>query len=113
MDLWKFAAKDEKWNQLYNEATGADAHFVGSLLVKECKHIFEGLKTLVDVAGGSGEVAKALAGAFSGLKCIVLDLPHVVTRMEGSENVRFVSGDMFEFIPPADAVFLKVSTFQS
>ncbi|XP_042059994.1 8-hydroxyquercetin 8-O-methyltransferase-like [Salvia splendens] len=107
MDHWEFAAKDEKWNQRYNEASGADARFVGSLLVKECQHIFEGLKTIVDVAGGSGEVVKALTGAFSGLKCIVLDLPHVVARMEGSENVRFVSGDMFEFIPPADAVFLK------
>nr|QCF60517.1 O-methyltransferase [Salvia dorisiana] len=107
MDHWEFAAKDESWNQMYNEAMAADARFVGSLLVKECKHIFEGLKTMVDVAGGSGEVSKALTGAFSGLKCIVLDLPHVVARMEGSENVRFVSGDMFEFIPPADAVFLK------
>ncbi|KAL1561673.1 trans-resveratrol di-O-methyltransferase [Salvia divinorum] len=107
MGHWEFAAKDEKWNQGFNEAMAADARFVSSILVREYKHVFEGLKTMVDVAGGTGEVAKALAGAFSWLKCIVLDLPHVVAGMEGSENVRFVSGDMFEFIPPADAVFLK------
>ncbi|KAL1561680.1 Xanthohumol 4-O-methyltransferase [Salvia divinorum] len=107
MDHWEFAAKDEKSNQGFNEAMAADARFVGSILVKECKHVFEGLETMVDVAGGTGEVAKALARSFSGLKCIVLDLPHVVAGMEGSENVRFVSGDMFDFIPPADAVFLK------
>ena len=113
MDLWTFAAEDEKLNKGFNEAMASDARFVGSILVQECKHVFEGLKTMVDVAGGTGEVSKALAGEFSWLKCVVLDLPHVVAGMEGSENVRFVSGDMFEFIPPADAVFLKVSTFRS
>ncbi|KAL1561671.1 trans-resveratrol di-O-methyltransferase [Salvia divinorum] len=107
MGHWEFAAKDEKWNQKFNEGIAAEARFVSSILVREYKHVFEGLKTMVDVAGGTGEVAKALAGAFSGLNCIVLDLPHVVAGMEGSENVMFVSGDMFEFIPPADAVFLK------
>ena len=113
MDHWEFAAKDERLNKGFNEAMAADARFMGSILVQDCKHVFKGLKTMVDVAGGTGEVSKAVAGAFSGLKCIVLDLPHVVARMEGSENVRFVSGDMFEFIPPADAVLLKVSTFRS
>ncbi|XP_047947090.1 8-hydroxyquercetin 8-O-methyltransferase-like [Salvia hispanica] len=107
MDHWEFASKDEKLDQGFNEAMASDARFVGSILVRECKHVFEGLKTMVDVAGGTGEVAKAVAEAFSWLKCVVLDLPHVVAGMEGSENVRFVSGDMFEFIPPADAVFLK------
>ncbi|XP_042059993.1 8-hydroxyquercetin 8-O-methyltransferase-like isoform X2 [Salvia splendens] len=107
MDIWEFAAKDGIMNQGFNEAMASDARFVGSILVRECKHVFEGLKTMVDVAGGTGEVAKAVAGAFPGLKCIVLDQPHVVAGMEGSENVKFVGGDMFEFIPPADAVFLK------
>ncbi|XP_047952034.1 8-hydroxyquercetin 8-O-methyltransferase-like [Salvia hispanica] len=107
MDQWEFAAKDEKWNQGFNEAMASDARFVSSILIEEYKHVFEGFKTMVDVGGGTGGVSKALAGAFSGLKCIVLDQPHVVGSMEGSENVRFVSGDMFDFIPPADAVFLK------
>ncbi|XP_047945690.1 8-hydroxyquercetin 8-O-methyltransferase-like [Salvia hispanica] len=107
MDHWEFAAKDEKWNQGFNEAMAADARFTSSILVRDCKHVFEGLKTMVDVAGGTGEVSKVLAGALPWLKCIVLDQPHVVAGMEGSENLRFVSGDMFEFIPPADTVFLK------
>ncbi|KAL0443920.1 UNVERIFIED_CONTAM: 8-hydroxyquercetin 8-O-methyltransferase [Sesamum latifolium] len=54
-----------------------------------------------------GTVAKAIADAFPGLKCVVLDLPHVVAGCEGTENLTFVAGDMFEYIPPADAVFMK------
>ncbi|CAK9164794.1 unnamed protein product [Ilex paraguariensis] len=42
------------------------------------------------------------------LKCIVLDLPHVVADLEGTESLSYVGGDMFEAIPPADAVLLKI-----
>ncbi|KAH6798009.1 hypothetical protein C2S52_022563 [Perilla frutescens var. hirtella] len=106
-DFWELAANEKKWNQVFNEAMASDARFVGSILVKECKHLFEGLNIVVDVAGGTGMVAKALADSFPSLKSIVLDLPHVVAGLEASENLRFVSGDMFQFIPPADAVLLK------
>ncbi|KAL1536165.1 Xanthohumol 4-O-methyltransferase [Salvia divinorum] len=108
MNYWEFVGSDDKWNWLFNEAMTTDGRFVGSIIVRECKHVFEGLKSVVDVAGGSGAVVKTIAEAVPGLECIVLELPHVVAAMEGShENVRFVSGDMFEFIPPADACFLK------
>ncbi|KAK4397978.1 putative O-methyltransferase 3 [Sesamum angolense] len=41
------------------------------------------------------------------MKCIVLDLPHVVFGMEGTNNLTYVAGDMFEAIPSVDVVFLK------
>ncbi|KAL1567322.1 Flavonoid 8-O-methyltransferase 1 [Salvia divinorum] len=104
---WEFAEKDRNWNQLFNGGMASDARFLGGVLVEKCKHVFEGLKTVVDVAGGTGAVAKAVSDAFPGLKCVVLDLPHVVAGLQGSENLRFVSGDMFHSIPPADAVILK------
>jgi len=52
----------------------------------------------------------AIAAAFPCLKCTVLDLPHVVAKAPSSSigNVQFVGGDMFESIPPANVVFLKV-----
>ena len=51
----------------------------------------------------------AIAAAFPHVKCSVLDLPHVVSeaRADGAA-VEFVAGDMFDFIPKADAVLLKV-----
>ena len=50
MDLWTFAAEDEKLDQGFNEAMAADAR----LLVQECNHVFDGLKTMMDVTGGTG-----------------------------------------------------------
>jgi hypothetical protein len=45
-------------------------------------------------------------------KCSVLDLPHVISSIVPGEDAALVDyivpGDMMEYIPPADAVFLKV-----
>ena len=45
--------------------------------------------------------------AFPHMKCIVFDLPHVVETAPSYPNVSFVGGDMFEFVPNADAILLK------
>ncbi|KAK4441445.1 8-hydroxyquercetin 8-O-methyltransferase [Sesamum alatum] len=105
--LWEYTEIEPRWNQLFNEGMASDARFVSSVLVKECRQVFEGLKSMVDVGGGTGAFARAITEAFPGLKCNVLDLPHVVDGLEGDNNLSYVVGDMFESIPPADAVFLK------
>ncbi|KAL0320111.1 UNVERIFIED_CONTAM: Chavicol O-methyltransferase [Sesamum radiatum] len=94
-------------NNLYNDATSSDSRLLTHVLVRDYKQVFEGIKSLVDVGGGTGTTAKAIADAFPDMKCIVLDLPHVVGGLEGTNNFTYVAGDMFETIPSADAVFLK------
>ncbi|KAM3381991.1 isoflavone-7-O-methyltransferase 9-like [Capsicum galapagoense] len=43
------------------------------------------------------------------MKYTVLDLPHVVANMPQTENLSFVGGDMFQSIPHADAILLKLA----
>jgi len=70
--------------------------------------VFRGLTSLVDVGGGQGSFAKAIAEAFPGIRCTVMDLPHVVADAPvAGGDVQFVAGDMFDSIPTADAVLLK------
>ncbi|ONI16744.1 hypothetical protein PRUPE_3G118900 [Prunus persica] len=76
-------------------------------VVEECEGVFEGLNSLVDVGGGTGTTAKAIAKAFPNINCTVFDQPHVVANLQGTHNLDFVGGDMFEKIPPANAIFLK------
>ncbi|KAK4398083.1 8-hydroxyquercetin 8-O-methyltransferase [Sesamum angolense] len=106
--FWEYAGQDPRLNHFFNEGMASDAVLVSSVITKHCRNVFEGLKSIVDVGGGTGAVAKALVDAFPGLNCVVLDLPHVVAGCEGTENLTFVAGDLFEYIPPADAVFMKV-----
>nr|AWH62807.1 resveratrol O-methyltransferase-like protein [Camptotheca acuminata] len=105
--LWEYGGHEPKLNHFFNEAMASDARLVTSVVLKDCKGAFEGLNSLVDVGGGTGTVAKAIADAFPHLNCTVFDLPHVVADLQGSKNLNYVAGDMFEAIPPADAVLLK------
>ncbi|KAH0983219.1 hypothetical protein GBA52_010396 [Prunus armeniaca] len=51
-------------------------------------------------------MAKAIAKAFPNINCTVFDQPHVA-NLQGTHNLDFVGGDMYEKIPPANAIFLK------
>ncbi|CAI0458430.1 unnamed protein product [Linum tenue] len=105
---WEYMATDAVFSDLFNDAMARDSCMIAELVVKEGRSAFEGVGSLVDVAGGTGNMAKAVAKAFPGMSCTVLDLPHVVSGLEdGGNNVKYVAGDMFESIPAADAVLLK------
>ncbi|XP_049365784.1 trans-resveratrol di-O-methyltransferase-like [Solanum verrucosum] len=105
--LFEYAGDDPRVNRLLNEAMGRDARLIISVLIKNGKGVFEGLKSLVDVGGGTGTVAKAISNAFPELKCSVFDLPHVVEGLEGGNNLSYIGGDMFKSVPSAHAILLK------
>ncbi|KAK6158048.1 hypothetical protein DH2020_005362 [Rehmannia glutinosa] len=105
--FWEHAGNEPRFNSLFNEGMSSDARLVLNVLLRDWKHVFDGIELLVDVGGGNGTTAKAIIDEIPGMKCVVLELPHVVAGLEGNENLTYVGGDMFETIPPADAVFLK------
>ncbi|KAL2924905.1 Trans-resveratrol di-O-methyltransferase [Bienertia sinuspersici] len=89
-NLWEHAACVPTLNKRFSEAMASDAQFISSLLLanNEFKGLIMGLDSLVDVGGGNGTMAKAIAEAFQGLECIVYDLPHVVHGLERYGNGR-------------------------
>ncbi|CAL9011968.1 unnamed protein product [Prunus brigantina] len=105
--FWGLAAQQPKFGSLFNEAMEADSQLLARAVIDECEGIFEGLNSLVDVGGGTGTMAKAIAKAFPNIHCTVFDQPHVVANLQGTHNLDFVGGDMFEKIPPANAISLK------
>ena len=107
MSIWDYADQNPDFNDLFNKAMTSDSGMM-NLVVKDCKPVFEGLDTLVDVGGGTGTCARIISEAFPHLKCTVLELPHVVANLQDSLNLNFVGGDMFQSIPSADAILLKV-----
>ncbi|MED6199964.1 Isoflavone 7-O-methyltransferase [Stylosanthes scabra] len=92
--------------RFFNHATASDSQIINFAL-RDHGVVSEGLESIVDVAGGTGMVAKYLSETFPHLKCMVFDLPHVVENLSGSNNLSYVGGDMFQSIPKADAVLLK------
>lgn len=74
----------------------------------ECRSIFEGLRSLIDYGGGDGTAARAIAKAFLKVMCTVLDLKQVIDNILADGLVEYVAGNMFKFVPPAQAVLDKV-----
>ncbi|KAJ6383581.1 hypothetical protein OIU78_026968 [Salix suchowensis] len=105
--VWEYAGLDPRFNNLVNDAMASDSILTSKLVVSKCKGIFEGVNSLVDVGGGSGAMAKAISEAFPHIDCTVFDLLHVVSDLQGSKNLKYAGGDMFEAVPPADALLLK------
>ncbi|XP_031503788.1 trans-resveratrol di-O-methyltransferase-like [Nymphaea colorata] len=105
--LWVKASLDPTINKLFGEAMSSVAKLFMGCMLERCGEVFEGVSSLVDVGGGNGTVAALIAEAFPHIKCMVLDLPHVVAASPPRQNVVAIGGDMLESVPPADAVLLK------
>ncbi|KAK1298495.1 Trans-resveratrol di-O-methyltransferase [Acorus calamus] len=107
VEVFEMAGRSESLNRMFNEAMACDSRLVAKALVEQHRNAFVGVKSLVDVGGGTGSLAATIAKAFPSIKCTVLDLPHVVANAPKDGVVELVGGNMFEHVPPADAVLLK------
>ncbi|KAJ1701063.1 hypothetical protein LUZ63_000842 [Rhynchospora breviuscula] len=105
--FWEFTKEKPEYGKLFDDAMASLSNSSMRGLIASYPHIFDGLTNLVDVGGGTGTAVNFIAEAFPRLRCTVFDLPHVVAKALKSESFDVVGGDMFEKIPPADAIFLK------
>uniref|UniRef100_A0A0E0L9V0 O-methyltransferase domain-containing protein n=1 Tax=Oryza punctata TaxID=4537 RepID=A0A0E0L9V0_ORYPU len=106
---WDLAREDDDYNRALNEACVVDTSFVMDVVLRGAGgDVFRGLTSLVDVGGGYGAAAAAIARAFPDVKCTVMDLEQVIrgAPVDGGV-VQFVAGDMFQPVPPAQAALLK------
>ncbi|CAL4888301.1 unnamed protein product [Urochloa decumbens] len=104
---WEMLRSNPTFGVLFNEGMTADSKFITDIIIKEGSDLFQGINSLIDVAGGLGGAAHAISEAFPHLECSVLELPHVVANAPTGTKVKYISGDMFESIPLANAIFLK------
>ncbi|PHT59554.1 Tabersonine 16-O-methyltransferase [Capsicum baccatum] len=102
---WDYFAKESEFGSVFDDAMASDSSLISNLLISDCySHVFEGLTSLVDI----GAMAMAIVESFPSLKCIVLDLSHVIGDLKGTRNLEFVIESMFDKIPRANAILLKV-----
>ncbi|KAF3337338.1 hypothetical protein FCM35_KLT17925 [Carex littledalei] len=105
--LWEMMSKNPKFNKMFNDAMEETNIVFTIAFVNHVSDVFKGVHSIVDVGGGTGALAKGITENFPHVECTVLDLPHVIRDIPNDGPVKFVSGDMFNYIPPAHAVVLK------
>ncbi|KAL0377066.1 UNVERIFIED_CONTAM: putative O-methyltransferase 3 [Sesamum calycinum] len=108
MSLWEQKKQNPRFGHLFDQGMGNDATIVANVITRDCRQVFEGLDSVVDVGGGTGTLAKAIAEAFPQIHCTVLDLAPVVAGLEGTRNLKYMEGDMFHYVPSSDVVLLKL-----
>jgi hypothetical protein len=103
------AEEEPEIDAVFNEGLAAHDNSGFLAVLRECGGtLFEGLDSLTDCCGGDGTTARAIVEAFPQIKCTVLDLPRVIDNVPADGVVNYVAGDMFNLVPPAQAVLVKV-----
>ncbi|KAI5009846.1 hypothetical protein ZWY2020_011983 [Hordeum vulgare] len=91
---FEHAATDARFNRVFNEAMEQHSVIITKKLL-ELYHGFEGIGTLVDVAGGLGAVIHAITTKYPGIKGINFDRVNWHGSSRGSEWRELVNGLMF------------------
>ncbi|PNT63684.1 hypothetical protein BRADI_4g20020v3 [Brachypodium distachyon] len=107
--LFERGRVDPEFNGVLNEGMAANSRLGILTVLRECRPLFENLQSLTDCGGGDGATARAITRTFPHVKCTVLDLPHVIAAatVPSDDGIQYVAGDMFESIPPSQAILVK------
>ncbi|KAK2642339.1 hypothetical protein Ddye_024102 [Dipteronia dyeriana] len=107
LNFLDYGEQNPEFNTLFGQAMASDSQ-MANLVVKDCKPIFDGLNSLVDV-GGTGSFSRILSKEFPHMKCTVFNLLHVAANSpDTTNNLNFIGGNMFQYIPSADAFLFKL-----
>ena len=113
MPVFEYFAKNPGYSEVFNRAmTNLSAAVVPATLEA---YDFSGIGTLVDVAGGHGELLMSIMKANPKMRGILMDLGHVVEGAKPrvaaaglADRVQLVAGDFFKEVPAGgDAYIMK------
>ncbi|KAL6132272.1 PREDICTED: caffeic acid 3-O-methyltransferase [Fragaria vesca subsp. vesca] len=106
MTAFDYHGTDPRFNKVFNKGM-ADHSTITMKKILETYKGFEGLKSIVDVGGGTGAVVNMIVAKYPSIKGINFDLPHVIEDAPQYPGVQHVGGDMFVSVPKGDAIFMK------
>jgi hypothetical protein len=115
MEFFDYLAANPKALEEFAETAKAHSAVANKGVME--RYDFAGIRTLVDVGASYGHLAVAVLEQYPDIRAVVFDLPEVIAAAPTALPIRsdavasrlsYVSGDMFEDVPPADAYVLKL-----
>ncbi|KAL2920655.1 Caffeic acid 3-O-methyltransferase [Bienertia sinuspersici] len=110
MDLFEYSGKNSRFYKVFYDGMDHHSTIVMKQFLESYKG-FEGISTLVDVGGATGQILSMIHAKYPSIKAINFDQPHIIKDAPHFPGVEHVAGDMYESIPKCDAIFMKW-TFQ-
>ncbi|KAK8514403.1 hypothetical protein V6N12_009109 [Hibiscus sabdariffa] len=105
-EMFEYHGADPRFNKAFNRGM-SDHSTITTKKILETYDGFEGIKTLVDVGGGTGATLHKIVSKYPTIKGINFDMPHVIKDAPSYPGVEHVGGDMFASVPKGDAIFMK------
>lgn len=110
MSVWDYRAQHSREAETFDRAMGTVTDEIADAVLQVLD--FSEFGTIVDVGGGEGAFLAKLLSAYSNLRGIVFDQPHVIAKaaphMSGAAGARceMVGGDFFKAVPAGADVYL-------
>jgi len=108
---YEHLANDVGAAAVFNRAVAEVTRLVGGRVVHSCD--LSGLRRIVDVGGGCGELLAIILRAHPAMRGVLLELPHATEaareylgRAGLAERCEIVTGDCFESVPSGGDVYL-------
>lgn len=114
MEYWDYCKANPQEMEDFGEAMKSNSLNSLAGLLKKCD--FSDVERVADIGGGFGHVAIELVKKYEHLHSLVLEMPelipiaekHIATQeLDIISRVKFVGGDMFEDVPPANVYIMK------
>ncbi|KAJ8432325.1 hypothetical protein Cgig2_032332 [Carnegiea gigantea] len=106
LTIYEYSRIDDRFNKLFNDGISSYSIIIMKKMLENYKG-FEGVSTLVDVAGNIGVNLNMIISKYPTIKGINFDLPHVINDAPTYRGVEHIGGDMFVSVPQGDAMFIK------
>ncbi|RAL51504.1 hypothetical protein DM860_011006 [Cuscuta australis] len=103
---FEYHGTDPRFNNIFNLGMSDHSTITMKKILDDYRG-FDGLKSLVDVGGGTGATLKMILSKYPHIKGINFDLPHVIRDAPHFPGMEHAGGDMFESVPKGDAIFMK------
>ncbi|KAI4346404.1 hypothetical protein L6164_007301 [Bauhinia variegata] len=107
--IWKYMGKDPKLGKTFNSAMAG----IAAIQMRKYLEVydgFEGVSTLVDVGGGTGQSLQMILSKHPSIKkAINFDLPQVIQNAPPHPGIEHVGGDMYASVPQGDAIMVKAT----
>lgn len=112
-DVWRHREAHAEDGALFDRAMASLSRRAAAAVLAAWD--FSGLRTLVDVGGGNGNLLAAVLAAHPGVQGTLLDLPHVVATAQArlaeagvADRCAVIGGSFFDGVPEgADAYMLR------
>lgn len=113
MPVFEYFAKQRELSEIFNDAMTAFSATVAPAVTEA--YDFSGIGTLVDIAGGHGEILMSVLRRYPSMRGVLFDLEHVLAgarpriKAAGLESrITTESGDFFKAVPSGgDAYIMK------